>query len=106
MPEGIGYGNGDRVARLFAMRLARRRGEMDADDPELSSFGESLGIAGPKPAPTPAPAPTAAPQAASTMPPQKNTGIPALDALSEMPRKRSRGLVHDRKLGRVMKAGM
>lgn len=35
----------------------------------------------------------------------QKSGIPALDALSEMPRKRNRGLVHNRKLGRVLRGG-
>ena len=33
------------------------------------------------------------------------SGIPALDALARMPRKRHRGLYHDRTLGRVMQGG-
>ena len=110
MPEGIGYGKGDRVAALFAMRLARRRGEMQADDPELASFGQSLGVSGieaPQPAQPMTPPEVATVQsAAAPMPPQKDTGIPALDELSNMPRKPNRGLVHDRTMGRVMRRGM
>ena len=36
----------------------------------------------------------------------KRSGIPALDALSDMPRKPNRGLFHDRKIGRVIKGGV
>ena len=34
------------------------------------------------------------------------SGIPALDALTETPKKRNRGLYHNRRLGRVMGGGM
>ena len=110
MPEGIGYGKGDRVAALFAYRLARRRGEMQDDDPELSSYGQSLGVAGMAQPQAASPAPTAPQEVATVgsatpMQTQKDTGIPALDALSNMPRVRSRGLVHDRRLGRVVPKG-
>ena len=36
---------------------------------------------------------------------QQRPGIPALDALSEMPRRKNRGILHNRKLGRVMGPG-
>lgn len=103
MPEGVGYGN-DRVARLFAYRLARRRGEMGDADPDIDAYGESLGVAGM--AQPQAPAPTQAPPQAATMQTQRDTGIPALDAMANVPKQRSRGLVHDRRMGRVMKQGM
>jgi len=47
----------------------------------------------------------ATPSAAASGDGMKRSGIPALDALSEMPRKRSRGMYHNRKLGRVLGGG-
>ena len=138
MPDGNAHG-GSRVADLFRARMAQRAGELADVDPELASFGESLGVpslpggtGAVQPAmpgkPVTAPAgpevpagdslasmsppgegmtpsrPTQEEPAAGSPEPQK-MGIPALDALSEMPKKRHRGLVHDRKLGRVLKMG-
>ena len=133
-----------RVTELFAMRLARRRGETRPDEEatiaELDSFGESLGIGRPKgsakapaqakapampggqasapampdqpamPAPAPAMperpltglmAPTAG-AALTPTPAPAPAGIPALDALTEKPNRRNRGITHDRTLGRVL----
>ena len=127
-----------RITELFAMRLARRRGETRPDEEasiaELDSYGENLGIArsaGAAQAAAPA-MPDAQPSAPAmpampAMPDQPATaaepatpmqppgggdaasvppraGIPALDALSEMPKRRHRGIVHDRTLGRVLPA--
>lgn len=36
----------------------------------------------------------------------KRSGIPALDALTEKPKKRNRGLYHNRRLGRIVEGGM
>ena len=126
-----------RVAELFAMRLARRRGEVRADEDaaigDLDAYGETLGLAPPaasgaKQAPAPAtpdrpltagstavpggeaPPAMAPPGAAPMMQPpggmkQQRPGIPALDALSEMPRRKNRGILHNRKIGRVMGPG-
>ena len=124
-----------RITELFAMRLARRRGETRPDEEatiaELDSYGENLGIArsaGAAQAAAPAmpggqasepampampaqPAKAAEPATpmqppgggdAASVPPR--AGIPALDALSEMPKRRHRGIVHDRTLGRVLPA--
>ena len=124
-----------RATELFAMRLARRRGETRPDeDPaiaDLDRFGESLGImpgrrasgAGAQPSEPAMPgrpvtsagdAIPAGDGLASAYPPgggqqvatrPSTSGIPALDALSERPRRKNRGLMHDRKLGRVLTPG-
>ena len=133
-----------RVTELFAMRLARRRGETqpgeDTAIADLDRYGESMGLAPsamPKGAQTPAPAMPGRPLAtgSDTAPagdalssmappgggpaaPQTDTmraraepmapgrmpsvGIPALDELADRPRPMNRGLMHNRKLGRVM----
>lgn len=142
MPHSMNKGRSG-VADLFRMRHAQRTGELTDMDPELSSYGESLGIgplggesqpampgkpvtgpAGPEVpagdsmsamAPPGGGAPTGETHAMTArsnpaspgggVMPRQKMGIPALDALSEMPKKRSRGLVHDRKLGRVLKVG-
>ena len=124
-----------RVTELFAMRLARRRGETRPDEEatiaELDSFGESFGIARPAAPPGQAPAmpggqasapampdQPAMPAPATAMPERPLTGlvaptagaapapapagIPALDALTEKPSRRNRGITHDRTLGRVL----
>lgn len=115
----------DRVADLFRKRNAERLGltVSDADrarDAEIDAFGESLGIA-PMAAKQPMPgepqtsAEPAVPagDTLSAMAPAGSAGtaaprggIPALDALSEMPRRKTRGLLHSRQLGRVIKGGM
>lgn len=140
-----------RVEDLFRMRLAQRSGELTDANPELTSFGESLGVGplgggGGQPAmpgrPVTGPAGAEVPAGdslASMSPPGEGSapgrqtqemtmradpqapggdmepatvssvrgtmGIPVLDALSEMPRKKHRGLVHDRTLGRVLTTG-
>lgn len=113
-----------RVADLFRKRNADRLGLVvsDADrarDAEIDAFGESIGIA-PKAAAQPMPgqpvtsAEPAVPAGdtlsamapAGTGAPPRAGGIPALDALSEMPRRKTRGLLHSRQLGRVIKGGM
>jgi len=142
MPDGSPHG-GSRVADLFRMRMAQRTGELTDADPELTSFGERLGVQPAMPGrPVTEPAGAEVPAGdslASMSPPgegsspvhqtqemtmradpqapggdmepatvsseRRKMGIPALDALSEMPRKKHRGLVHDRKLGRVLKMG-
>ena len=129
-----------RVTSLFAMRLARRRGETRPDEEatiaELDSFGESFGIPRPRgrakaPAPAQAPAMPGGQASAPAMPDQPAmpapapvlperpltglvaptagaapapapAGIPALDALTEQPTRRNRGITHDRTLGRVL----
>ena len=126
-----------RVTELFAMRLARRRGETRPDEEAnisaLDSFGESFGIPRPAAAKAPAQAPAmpggqasapampdqpAMPAPAPAMPERPLTGlvaptagaapapapagIPALDALTEKPNRRNRGITHDRTLGRVL----
>ena len=127
-----------RVTELFAMRLARRRGETRPDEEaaiaDLDSFGEGLGIGRPAAPPAQAKAPAmpggqasapampdqpAMPAPATAMPERPLTGlvaptagaaptpapagIPALDALTEKPNRRNRGIMHDRKTGRVTK---
>ena len=118
-----------RVQQLFAARLARRRGETRPDESgaldELDAYGESIGIGRPAGGQSPAPAmpgrpatnpKTATPAGdglASMNPPSGGAasatrptgGVPALDALAQTPVRKNRGLMHNRKLGRVLPGG-
>ena len=107
-----------RIDRLFMLRNKMGMDQMDeADMPEYQSlmqYGEGLGVMPPR---TPgmdtgatqqgqvSTMPDSSMQSDAAMPSESapmRSGIPALDTLSEMPRRRSRGLIHNRKLGRVM----
>ena len=113
-----------RVAALFRARNADRLGIQAPADPELDSYGESLGLmprqrpqqqqqGGMPQAPGMAPAPPPAqgtglaarggsmPATNPPAPPQPQRGVPALDAMRQQPQQPTRGYAHDRRLGRV-----
>ena len=120
-------------AMRLARRRGETRPDEAAAMADLDAYGETLGLAPPaasgaKQAPAPAtpdrpltagstavpggeaPPAMAPPGAAPMMQPpggmkQQRPGIPALDALSEMPRRKNRGILHNRKIGRVMGPG-
>ena len=120
-----------RVAALFRARNADRLGIQAQSDPELDSYGESLGIQprqrpqqqggmagapggmpqapGMASAPPPAMGTGLAARGGSMPPanppaapmPQQQRGVPALDAMRQQPQQPTRGYAHDRRLGRV-----
>lgn len=108
MPTDLASDGGDSaVIRLFRLRNERRRGKLqDAGLLDtLQRWGDqNLGMMGGGEPRAPS-GPAAPPAGGSTVvggaKPVSRTGIPTLDALADMPRKRTRGLMHDRKLGRI-----
>ena len=104
-----------RVADLFRMRNADRLGLQVGDndrmrDAELTQFGDSIGVAARGgPAAAQQPAQVATMQQQPTAPPQPAqapmSGMRAVDAVPKVPQKPTRGIYHNRKMGRVMGPG-
>ena len=105
-PEMAAFGQG-----LGLGPPTRQRGEGGSQAPQVATLSNQAPGGAPAPAmpapmprqPTPmpsAPAPSAPAQGLSQGP--QRDRIPALDGLADRPRQRHRGLVHDRKLGRVL----